>query len=469
MKVKCESILGGAQTRFWGQRSLRSNLWLFIAALALCIYASKAKAWTSPGDSVAWFGDTPALTLNATPFGSGAARFSAAGASTASTGATITMVSLLSPSASVNRANNITATSLAQAITNSNYYFANLTVAGQGLLVSGMRFNARAENTATARMTVSYYDTVTATETFTDATGTLIASASGTSPGVTLPMTNAVSLVPGRMYQVRFYFWNCGASKQCYIDNPVISTSVNENPTAQNDAFTISGSAGVSGGLYANNGSGADTDVEGQALTVDQINGASFTVGNGITLANGTLTITNATTGAFNFVSAGPAFTTQTFTYRINDGFGGTSSATVTITDARAVLTARKISTGGVGAFTFAGTNGFGADTITTVTAGAAVNGVGKILAANATATTLTETIPTGWIATAGTCSGTAAGNITFNGNATATTATIALKAAATSAGNAASPADIASSKRKPSTPSKLRASAFFSAVRPAR
>ena len=96
-----------------------------------------------------------------------------------------------------------------------------------------------------------------------------------------------------------------------------------------------------------------------------------------------------------------------------------------------------KISTGGTGTFTFAGDNGFGADTITTVTAGTAVNGAVKTLSAAATVTTLTETIPSGFLATAGTCTGTAAANVTFNPTATATTATIVLNTTATAPGNA--------------------------------
>jgi hypothetical protein len=95
-----------------------------------------------------------------------------------------------------------------------------------------------------------------------------------------------------------------------------------------------------------------------------------------------------------------------------------------------------KISAGGTGTFNFAGDNGFGTDTITTATAGTGVNGAVKTLSAASTATTLTETIPVGFLATAGTCSGTAAANVTFNPAATATTATIALNTTATAPGN---------------------------------
>lgn len=96
-----------------------------------------------------------------------------------------------------------------------------------------------------------------------------------------------------------------------------------------------------------------------------------------------------------------------------------------------------KITNGGVGAFSFIGDNGFGADTITTVSAGTASNGTAKTLVLAATTTTLTETIPAGWLATAGTCTGTSSANVSFNPAATATTATIVLNATATAAANA--------------------------------
>ena len=96
-----------------------------------------------------------------------------------------------------------------------------------------------------------------------------------------------------------------------------------------------------------------------------------------------------------------------------------------------------KITNGGVGAFSFIGDNGFGADTITTVSAGTASYGTAKTLVAAATTTTLTETIPSGWLATAGSCTGTSSANVSFNPIATATTATIVLNATATAAANA--------------------------------
>lgn len=95
-------------------------------------------------------------------------------------------------------------------------------------------------------------------------------------------------------------------------------------------------------------------------------------------------------------------------------------------------VTLSKISNGGVGLFSFSGTNGFGTDTITTATAGVGVAGTTKILAAASTATTLTENVPSGYIVTAASCSGLGSG-----GSATPnlTAGTILLDAAAVAPG----------------------------------
>jgi uncharacterized repeat protein (TIGR01451 family) len=105
--------------------------------------------------------------------------------------------------------------------------------------------------------------------------------------------------------------------------------------------------------------------------------------------------------------------------------FTNTKLPTVTLT---------KISNGGVGGFTFTGTNGWTSQTITTVTSGTGVTGATQTLTAAATATTITETIPAGYAVTAITCSGLGSG-----GTATPNLAggSVALDAAATAAGSA--------------------------------
>ena len=115
-------------------------------------------------------------------------------------------------------------------------------------------------------------------------------------------------------------------------------------PVTSNDAFTTNEDATLTGNLFANNGSGADTPFA-DAVKINTINGATFTVGTPITLSNGVLTITNATTGDFTFVPNANYNGLQTFTYDVVEvnnagtplpgtGVGNisnTSTATITI------------------------------------------------------------------------------------------------------------------------------------------
>ena len=78
-------------------------------------------------------------------------------------------------------------------------------------------------------------------------------------------------------------------------------------------------------------------------------------------------------------------------------------------------LQVTKISDGGVGPFTFNGDNGFGYHTITTVTPGVGVAGATQTLAAASTITTITETIPAGYVLTAASCTGIGSGTATSN------------------------------------------------------
>jgi uncharacterized repeat protein (TIGR01451 family) len=95
-------------------------------------------------------------------------------------------------------------------------------------------------------------------------------------------------------------------------------------------------------------------------------------------------------------------------------------------------VTLTKISNGGVGPFVFNGDNGFGPDTITTVTPGTGVAGATRTLLAASTVTVITETIPAGYILTGAVCSGIGSGTATANLAA----GTITLDAAATAAAN---------------------------------
>ncbi|MFZ1681829.1 MAG: Ig-like domain-containing protein [Rhizobiaceae bacterium] len=115
-------------------------------------------------------------------------------------------------------------------------------------------------------------------------------------------------------------------------DGIEIGLSLDAPPDARDDNFVVNEDATLTGNLFANNGAGADSDPAGDARTITQINGAVFTVGVPITLANGTLTITDATTGAFTFTPNPDDTAGQAFTYTIADANGGTDTANVSIT-----------------------------------------------------------------------------------------------------------------------------------------
>ena len=155
-----------------------------------------------------------------------------------------------------------------------------------------------------------------------------------------------------------------------------------------------------------------ETPLAGYAITAAACTDANSAITGNIgsfgTLAGNVLTVASAN------VKAGADLTC---------GFTNTKLPTVQIS---------KTSLGGVGGFTFTGTNGWTSQMITTVTSGTAVTGAVQTLTAASTATTLTEAIPAGYAMTAASCSGLGAGTATPNLAA----GTIALDAAATAAGN---------------------------------
>jgi uncharacterized repeat protein (TIGR01451 family) len=92
---------------------------------------------------------------------------------------------------------------------------------------------------------------------------------------------------------------------------------------------------------------------------------------------------------------------------------GESRTCTIINNDIAPTLQLRKISNGGVSTFNFSGTNGFGADSINTVPAGAGnpQNGVVKTLTLGGSATDITETVASGYfISAAPTCTGMGSG-----------------------------------------------------------
>jgi len=123
-----------------------------------------------------------------------------------------------------------------------------------------------------------------------------------------------------------------------------VSTSVsialtNIDPVAQDDAFTVAERSAITAGdLLADNGNGDDSDGDGDTLTVTEVDGTAASVGSQVTLASGALLTVNSDgtfdydpNDAFNALPVGQNGT-DSFTYTVDDGFGGTDTATVTLT-----------------------------------------------------------------------------------------------------------------------------------------
>jgi VCBS repeat-containing protein len=106
----------------------------------------------------------------------------------------------------------------------------------------------------------------------------------------------------------------------------------NDNPTAADDTLAATSITPIVEDVFADNGNGADVDVDGDAFTVTQINGTTTDVGNSIVLPSGA-TVMLQSDGTLDYdpttLTGSPS--SDSFTYQITDTFGGTDTATVTI------------------------------------------------------------------------------------------------------------------------------------------
>ncbi|MBD2561393.1 MULTISPECIES: beta strand repeat-containing protein [Nostoc] len=112
----------------------------------------------------------------------------------------------------------------------------------------------------------------------------------------------------------------------------------NQPPVAVDDAISTNEDTPVVGNILVNNGNGADSDPDGDVLTVTQVNGNAAGVGNPITLASGAILTLNSNgeflynpNGQFETLAVG-ATASDSFTYTITDGSSLTSTATVNLT-----------------------------------------------------------------------------------------------------------------------------------------
>jgi Ca2+-binding RTX toxin-like protein len=97
---------------------------------------------------------------------------------------------------------------------------------------------------------------------------------------------------------------------------------LNTAPTARGDSFTAVFGSGVVGNLLRNNGAGADSDADGDALSVTRETRT--------TAQGGTVAIRED--GVFRYTPPEAFYGTDSFSYTVTDGFGGTATATAIIT-----------------------------------------------------------------------------------------------------------------------------------------
>ncbi len=125
--------------------------------------------------------------------------------------------------------------------------------------------------------------------------------------------------------------WDSFGTLRIFLNVP------NRAPVAVDDALSTSEDSALTGNVLSANPTTADSDPDGDVLTVSQVNSSAATMGDEIALGSGLLTV--QANGAISFNPNGGydslrdgTSTTESFTYSIADGKGGTAGATVTVT-----------------------------------------------------------------------------------------------------------------------------------------
>ncbi|ABV38741.1 putative outer membrane adhesin like protein [Shewanella sediminis HAW-EB3] len=123
------------------------------------------------------------------------------------------------------------------------------------------------------------------------------------------------------------YTTNTGATATLTI----VVEPVNDAPDALNNSYNLNEGGFTSGNIITDNtGVGVDSDIDGGALNITHINGIAVTFISGtaiLPIGDGTLTINQ--NGSFTYAHNGEEPEPTSFTYTINDGLGGTDTASV--------------------------------------------------------------------------------------------------------------------------------------------
>lgn len=182
--------------------------------------------------------------------------------------------------------------------------------------------------------------------------------------------------------------------------------------------FTLDISNGATVAATVTTTGATTTPTQEATLVVNPSTGTTYTLseaaaGSPLTvLANyvTTYACTNARVGA----PTPPSGSGTSFSVTLVEGDDLT--CTFTNTRKQATLTLTKISQGGARAFTFTGNNGWTSQTLTTTVPGVGVTGAPQTLTALDTATTITETMPPGFVLTGVACSGMGPGGAVTTG-----------------------------------------------------
>jgi uncharacterized repeat protein (TIGR01451 family) len=133
----------------------------------------------------------------------------------------------------------------------------------------------------------------------------------------------------------------------------------------------------------------------------------------------------SANTTRFPLLRPNTTYYLRAYVYNRTATAIGAPANTVTIDDFQfgtaicplPTVTVTKVSNGGTGNFSFTGSNGFAAQSITTVTPGTGVDGATQVMTAANTATTITEAAPTGFALATINCTGLPSGTPTYTVN----------------------------------------------------
>ena len=305
---------------------------------------------------------------------------------------------------------------------------------------------------------------LTATQTYTDITaGTAItvnelkssntaqyalvnivcANATGAPTGSTFPTSINNAAANGSPVGTATITLVAGADVTCTFNNvrnPRIV--IVKNTVGGNGTFSFTETSSAAGtslspvspiSLATSGGSAtANTTISGLsgAATTNVTITEAVTAGFSLTSVN----CTNLTTGTALNTSTTPSATVNVANREVVLGGVATGSevqCTFVNTRQPVTLTLTKVSEGGTQAFTFTGNNGWTSQTLTTTTPGVGVTGATQTLTTPDTATTITETMPTGFVLSNVTCTGMGAG-----GAVTTTATSFTLNAAAVAAGS---------------------------------